>query len=339
VALRPPDTRADRPAAQSKLIEPLGSPLDRVLAGPIGGSQGIGREMADSLPRPGHRGAAAPADRGSAGAEDTSSLGPAGMGVSSLAEAGDVFAGMRRVSGRLRAPLGVSRGAGTEVEAGPAATARRQAALRRPLGPKTGIPSGLPEAGPTRATPEPQPSPAAELAAQPLKTFVGTEESVMNRYLADAEAMLKSGQYYKAASAYDFARAVDLRNPLPLVGRSMALLAAGDYMTSVTNLFQAIKLYESLADFAIDMRKFIPDMAVLDRRRADLERLLERFEDFRLRFLLGYAEYCSGLEEIGLSDLEKAAQAAPREMSFVPRFVEALKRRTVGPSKPIGVSP
>ena len=44
------------------------------------------------------------------------------------------------------------------------------------------------------------------------------------------------------------ARMLDANNPLPLLGRAVSLLAAGDYMSSSTNLFQAIRLFEALAD-------------------------------------------------------------------------------------------
>jgi hypothetical protein len=145
---------------------------------------------------------------------------------------------------------------------------------------------------------------------------------------------MEAGQYYKAAGMYDFARAVDLRNPLPLLGRSMALLAAGDYLASSNNLFQAIQLFDPLGYFRVDLASFVPDLSVLDSRRADLERQLESFDDFRLRFLLGWAEYCSGLEELGLSNLEKAAEAAPESLTSVRRFVDNLKSRTLGPTPP-----
>ena len=110
-------------------------------------------------------------------------------------------------------------------------------------------------------------------------------------------------------------------------------------MTSANNLFQAIRLFESVGYFRVELPAFIPDVNVLDRRRADLENQLEVFDDFRLRFLLGYAEFCSGMSELGLSNMEKAAQAAPEELASVHRFVEILKRRALGPAPPAGLSP
>jgi hypothetical protein len=51
----------------------------------------------------------------------------------------------------------------------------------------------------------------------------------------------------------------------------------------------------------------VVDLTVLGKRRAYLEQRLEKYDDFRLRFLLGFAEYYSGLDKPGLDNLTKAA--------------------------------
>jgi hypothetical protein len=148
---------------------------------------------------------------------------------------------------------------------------------------------------------------------------------------------LQAGKFYRAAEMYRFARSVAPDNPLPVLGRAMALLAAGDYMTSVSGLFEGIQLFESLSLFQIDLKAFVPDLMVLDGRRADLEARLELSENYRLRFLLGWAEYCSGLQGLGLSDMEKALETAPllagrversgdREKSALPEEPESPKK-------------
>jgi hypothetical protein len=163
----------------------------------------------------------------------------------------------------------------------------------------------------------------------PLKTFVGTKHSAVNQYMAAAEQLLENGQYYQAATQFDLARVVDPRNPLPLVGKSMALLAAGDYVVSASNLIAAVELFSHLGKFRVDLSSFVPDLSVLDHRRLDLEERLEASEDFRLRFLLGYAEYCSGLEDLGLANLDKAVANAPADVVGLRRFVGDLRRQTI----------
>ena len=181
--------------------------------------------------------------------------------------------------------------------------------------------------------------PPADVPAQPLRTFVGSEQSQLNEYLDEAEALLHAGRYYQAAGQYELARTVAPDNPLPLLGQSTALLAAGEYLSSANHLFHAIRLFDSLALYDLDMKAFIPDLAMLDRRRADLEQRLERHEVFKLRFLLGYAEYCSGLERIGLADLEKAVADAPEEWSYLHKFVDTLRTRHPDLTRPIDVKP
>ena len=73
---------------------------------------------------------------------------------------------------------------------------------------------------------------------------------------------------------------------------------------------------------------------MLDRRRADLERRLETKDDYRLRFLLGYAEYSTGLQKLGLADMSKAAAAAPPELDALRRFVASLALRPLTTTRP-----
>lgn len=163
--------------------------------------------------------------------------------------------------------------------------------------------------------------------AEPIRTFVGTEESVINAYLAEAEKDLREGQYYRAARTFEMARVIDPGNPLPLLGQAMAYLAAGDYLSSANRLFQAIERFEALSQFRIDLEAFIPDVAAMDRRRADLERRLEAGDDYRLRFLLGYAEFHSGLEERGIAEMSRAAADAPAALDVLRRFARDLEDR------------
>jgi len=274
-----------------------------------------------------------------------------------FADAGDVFARMREMRGAVPRTRLTSPATDATASRGPGVS------LVHKFGGVQGIgPVGV--GGPSTVAPSLRPAaPAPPLAERdlplaPIQTFVGTHESVVNDSLARAEVELKAGRFYRAAEAYRFARSVAPDNPLPVLGRAMALLAAGDYMTSVSGLFEGIRLFESLSLFQIDLKTFVPDLAVLDRRRADLEARLEFSENTRLRFLLGWAEYCSGLQELGLSNMEKAMEMAapleePREQP-VPAgrmdyrtaelrsarlFVQGLRQRTALWKRPVDVTP
>jgi hypothetical protein len=164
-----------------------------------------------------------------------------------------------------------------------------------------------------------------EYMSKPVTSFAGTAPTKLNDYLHRAEQEMRSGRYYSASRLYELASTIDPDSPLPVVGRAHALIAAGEYMTAVTLLTRTIDRYPNLAYFQIDLRAFITDLRDIDRRRADLERLLEANDDHRLRFLLGYMEYYSGFSLPGLENLAKAAAKAP-EGSAITRFPQLLKQ-------------
>jgi hypothetical protein len=152
---------------------------------------------------------------------------------------------------------------------------------------------------------------ALAVVGQTLKSYAGGDTtSAVNRFLIDAESFVGKGEFYRAANLYGQAETLDRENPLIRMGHGHALLFAGDYAGAVYHLTRGLERFEDIAYFKIDLTQFIPDPTILDIRRADLERRLERRENFRLRFLLGYAEYYSGLEQFGLPNLEQAAGEA-----------------------------
>lgn len=304
-AIRPLDTRVNALEALDRRVNvptvdqggTIVSPLDRVLN--TGDPQAA--PSAEIPPTPERSGALA-----------TPLTPPAGSA--------DVFDRLRLAEGQFRrsvTPQAAQTGGGT---------------LLRPVTPETGAQTTAQRPPQEQLQPQ-QPSelqPGAQEpgGAEPLRTFVGSAPSLLNEYLASAEKLLKTGEYYKAASVYEMAQIVDPENPLPLVGRSMALLAAGDYVSSATSLYGAIRMFESLANYPIDLQSFIPDVRALDRRRADIEARLERYEDHRLRFLLGYAEFCSGLPERGVANMSRAVEAAPEKFPSLERFLQVLRQRT-----------
>jgi hypothetical protein len=161
---------------------------------------------------------------------------------------------------------------------------------------------------------------------EPVVTFVGNEKTLSNRAFARAEEQLRTGKYYDAVTSYDIARSADPENPLIWIGRGHALIGAGDYLSAVTSLEEGISRFPGITRFKLDLRKFLSNRDILDVRRADLERRLEEKDDYRLRFLLGYMEYYSGLEKFGLENLNKAAKAAPTT-SPISSLPELLSKR------------
>ncbi len=154
------------------------------------------------------------------------------------------------------------------------------------------------------------------MLAKPVVTFTGTTKTMANAAFKEAEARLAAGKYYDAVTAYNVARDADAGNALVWIGRGHALIGAGDYLSASASLEEGLSRFPQFARFRVDLRAFLSYGDILDIRRADLERRLEQKEDYRLRFLLGYIEYYSGLEKFGLPNLKRAAKDAPATSSI-----------------------
>ncbi len=166
----------------------------------------------------------------------------------------------------------------------------------------------------------------------PIRSFHGQGETALNNELLKAESLLEIGQYYEAAHRYDAAHRLDPLNPLPLVGKGNALLAAGDYLSAVVSLIQGFERYPELSRFSFDLSALMGGGEVVDIRRADLIRRLQGEEEARLRFLLGYLEYFGGDKDSGLRNFEKAADDDAGK-SIISRFPAMLRGGKLPPPK------
>ncbi len=160
----------------------------------------------------------------------------------------------------------------------------------------------------------------------PIKTFAGTADTPVHNLIRQAEDMMQAQQYYQAKGLYERALIFDRSNPLALLGAGHAMLAAGEYYGAAMTISRAVELFNGIAYFRFDLRDFITEPDLLEKRRADLEERLDNHDDVRLRFLLGYAEYYSDLAKYGLPNLGLAAKQAP-EHSGMTRLYELLSRK------------
>lgn len=174
---------------------------------------------------------------------------------------------------------------------------------------------------------------ASDVMEDPITTFAGHYENDLNRLIVEGETLMHKGEYYQAASKFDLARVIDPRNPLPLLGRGHAWIAAGDYSSGLSSILAGIERFPQIAAFRLDLPALVGGRDVFDRRRADLAKKLEQREDYELRFLLGYLELYSGLPVEGLSDIGKAAADAPAD-SVIVRFHDMLNDRGAPPALP-----
>lgn len=164
----------------------------------------------------------------------------------------------------------------------------------------------------------------------PVRSFAGEGQDPFNQELRKAEGLLASRQFVAAAGGFERAYRLDPTNPLAMIGRGHALLAAGDYLSSAVWLIRGLERFPELARFSLNLETMMGGGEIIDVRRADLMKRLADREDSRLRFLLGYLEYHGGQRASGQANLEKAA-AGEQPGSLIHRYPEMLKGAALPP--------
>lgn len=170
----------------------------------------------------------------------------------------------------------------------------------------------------------------ARLFEAPIRTFHGGAGSAFNDELLKAESLLEIGLYYEAVRRYESAHRIEPLNPLPLIGKGNAYLAAGEYLSATVALLQGFERYPELSRFNFDLESLMGGGEIVDIRRADIRKRLKQQDDPRLRFLLGYLEYYAGDKESGLKNLERAAEL-DKEGSIISHFPAMLRESGVLP--------
>lgn len=181
------------------------------------------------------------------------------------------------------------------------------------------------DTGPTDQSTE-QASAEARAVLSKHDTFASYAEDKFNRSLRAAEQYMKQGKFYLAVDAYTLASMYKPDDPLVYAGRSHALFAAGEYVSSALYLAKAIDMFPAYADFEVDIVSMIGDADTVEKRIADTNRWLEINKSPELHFLLAYIY-------MQLDRLPKANESitqAYRKMPDVPAVAilkEAIQKR------------
>ena len=155
----------------------------------------------------------------------------------------------------------------------------------------------------------------------PHETFASFSNDKFNQHLRAGEMYLKQGRYYRAADSYTLASIYKPDDPLCYAGRSHALFAAGEYISSALFLSRALEIFPEYARFKIDLVAMVGDRDKLESRIADVEEWLQRSDAPELQFLLGYVYY----QMDRLQRAKQAIDAAYEKMPDSPAVI-ALKR-------------
>jgi len=151
----------------------------------------------------------------------------------------------------------------------------------------------------------------------PHKTFASFSEDKFNQYLRAAEQYLKQGKYYRAADAYTLASVYKPNDPLAYAGKSHALFASGEYMSSALFLSRALEIFPEYAQFKIDIEAMVGDRDKLETRVADVEEWLEKSDAGELWFLLGYVYYQMNRPERAKEAIDAAYEKMPEAPAVI----------------------
>jgi len=167
-----------------------------------------------------------------------------------------------------------------------------------------------------------------------VSTLAGNAGGPFNQQMRAAEQLIRHGKYRRAMDAY--ARAAQFRpqDPLPLLGRANAAIAAGYFRTAAEALYAALSRFPQVLQFKFDGDRLLGGDRVLGGRRLELQEIAQRREqDAMALLLLGYVELLGGDRTAGREWFEKAAQLRPDDnlLGGLPALVAAPAPPTVQP--------
>jgi hypothetical protein len=151
----------------------------------------------------------------------------------------------------------------------------------------------------------------------PYETFASFSQDKFNQSMRAAEMYLRQGKYYRAADAYTLASLYKPDDPLAYAGKSHALLASGEYMSSALFLSRALQIFPEYARFKIDLVAMVGDRDKLESRVVDVEEWTKRSGAPELRFLLAYVYYQMGRPVPAKEAIDAAYEKMPQSSAVL----------------------
>ncbi len=155
----------------------------------------------------------------------------------------------------------------------------------------------------------------AQIVVGKFKTFASFVDDKFNMYLRAGENYLKEGKYYSAADAYTMASIYRPKDPLAYAGRSHALFAAGEYMSSALFLSRALEIFPQYAAFKINLLSMVGDRDTLETRIVEAQQWLEKSKAAELHFLLGYIYFQADRLENAQNAINAAYEKMPNSQA------------------------
>jgi len=166
----------------------------------------------------------------------------------------------------------------------------------------------------TATSPEPMPrSPEGVAAAKPPVLDAAAKRK-FDSCMALAQLDIQQGRYSRAAESFALAAVCSPTDARPQIGRSRALLAAGEYLGSAASLAKAIELDPRSALAKADLIEILGGVDRCIQRITDLQQQAETNSAPGLQLLLAYI--CYEMNE--LQGAKTAIRAAKRGLPSSP---------------------
>lgn len=123
------------------------------------------------------------------------------------------------------------------------------------------------------------------------KTFDDLARHKFAAYMDIADTFVQEKKFYKAADTYSLAMIWQPNDARAYLGKSFALMAAGEYMSSAFFLSQAFELDPAVAQTKFDLAEYIGDRDTYENRELEIRTWQERSNSGELAFLLAYMSY------------------------------------------------
>ena len=129
------------------------------------------------------------------------------------------------------------------------------------------------------------------------KSFAAIEAYKFADYMQKGQKYMKQGRYYRSAEAYSMALIFKSDDPSANIGKSHALFAAGEYMSSALFLAWALEMGPEYDWFKQNIITATGDRDIIETRIAEIEEILTLREVGELRFLSAYIYQQLGREK------------------------------------------
>jgi len=156
------------------------------------------------------------------------------------------------------------------------------------------------------------------LGDQILQKYKAPESFSANdyeRHMQAARSYVQAGRYYRAAESFTLASGYQPSNALPHLGKSIALFAAGEYVSSSLSLGRALELNPQSALTQARIVNAAGGPGRFEQRLADLEQCLKESDAPQLMFLLAYVYHHSGRSQEAASAIKAAQKGLPSSVA------------------------